>query len=842
MGTTSRLLPFAAAAAVAAVAAAVAGLAPGPSSPSRLLPPAMAEEPPAKAPAAAPAPSGMVLVKGRKHRIGLDRKELLKLVAETDVGRMSKHIAEAAIEDELSLACPSWSLELPDFWIGKYEVTNAQWHRFLEQACRVPYTVPEEGKPGARTLEEMARMHLVAEVVNTSGGKKHYPVAVDWRGLYDLNVEVLNPLPAGGDPKARPEPETFRSRRLAPGTKLVLYRWTVPGNWKDAKSRLQATPPKGKESHPVSRITLGDALAFASYYGFHVPTEAEWEAATRGPEGEIFPEGKLFDPLGHHWKGFNEALEKGRPAAEKALPGAKKRLEEARSSGNPILLEKATADLARLEWILGAKALPEGLQEPVEVGQFPLGRSPAGAHDLIGNVDEWVATSLFPYPGTDSKSNHIFSTPRILRGGNFMDKDTLLTATFRKFLMDGIQVGTHSAAGTAGFRVARYLAPGASGAFRAVSRALEHQPPVLPRESDPKTFTVVGPGLDMYRAAGIARYDETAGDGNGEPPGKVFWLGRAESLCLVPPTGIPFRDPAALRQAAEKAAWRGAGAEGAPTDTREPRQIPFLGLLHVTDALDVKGTLRTEVRRKVPLKPAERKPFEEALEAWKKRKEQEKKEKEKEKGKEGGDGGDAPPPEKKMADADGNRPAQDKPKNPPKGGDKGGKAPPPPAEGGAEKPPEGDPEEEAEDPDPEPKIPQFKEIVDFAYQPGFLKGARYPDGLLLGFLKVGEGLHGALWEARTGSVGSMAPGGTVLLEAPLLILPEDSVSFKKVARPGSATSSFDTESGEVRLTVYLPVEGKPVDRADWIEATVKLQLGEFPAPTETRPWVAMPGK
>jgi len=65
---------------------------------------------------------------------------------------------------------------------------------------------------------------------------------------------------------------------------------------------IDGTPPPGKEEHPVVSVSWDDAVAYASWLSgvtgrdYRLPTEAEWEKASRGEKGFVFPWGNEWDP------------------------------------------------------------------------------------------------------------------------------------------------------------------------------------------------------------------------------------------------------------------------------------------------------------------------------------------------------------------------------------------------------------------------------------------------------------------------------------------------------------------------------------------------------------------
>jgi len=76
--------------------------------------------------------------------------------------------------------------------------------------------------------------------------------------------------------------------------------------------------------------------------------------------------------------------------------------------------------------------------EPCEVGAHPAGDSPHGLRQMLGNVWEWTATPLGPYPGFRpgpyrEYSEPWFGTHRVLRGGAFATRARLLRNSWRNF-------------------------------------------------------------------------------------------------------------------------------------------------------------------------------------------------------------------------------------------------------------------------------------------------------------------------------------------------------------------------------------------------------------------------
>jgi formylglycine-generating enzyme required for sulfatase activity len=131
------------------------------------------------------------------------------------------------------------------------------------------------------------------------------------------------------------------------------------------------TYPQEEGNHPVTGVTKKDAESYIKWINsrlrlnLRLPTEAEWELASRGTDGRIFPWGNTFDP----WRcNTSESMKKG--------------------------------------------TTPVGLYSPG-------GDSVYGAADMVGNVWEWTSTILKPYPYRvdDGRENQNSNERYVIRGG-----------------------------------------------------------------------------------------------------------------------------------------------------------------------------------------------------------------------------------------------------------------------------------------------------------------------------------------------------------------------------------------------------------------------------------------
>jgi formylglycine-generating enzyme required for sulfatase activity/serine/threonine protein kinase len=153
--------------------------------------------------------------------------------------------------------------------------------------------------------------------------------------------------------------------------------------------------------HPINCVDWDMATKYCAWKGGRLPTEAEWEFAARGSEQRDFPWGS------------------DTPGA-KHLNGAGKEF-AAWSEKNAMKPGQMHEE-------------DDGFVGTSPVGTFQAGATPAGVHDLAGNVFEWTADWFGPY--TPARAVDPKGPPagekRVARGGAFNAKDaTWVRAAYR---------------------------------------------------------------------------------------------------------------------------------------------------------------------------------------------------------------------------------------------------------------------------------------------------------------------------------------------------------------------------------------------------------------------------
>jgi len=278
--------------------------------------------------------AGMVWVEGGNYTMGGDNDQ--------------------AREDEY----PEHPTAIDGFWMDETEVTNAQFRTFVEATKYI--TTAEK---------EITREDILAQLPEGT-------VLPEDLDLSPFSLVFNSPPPS--------------NRAYSPQD-----WWSVikGANWQHPQG--PDTDLEGRENQPVVHISWYDAMAYCKWQGKRLPTEAEWEFASRGgKEGGIYPWGSepVSTKMANYWQG-----------------------------------EFPTNHLVQ-----------DGFERLAPVKSFP--PNPLGLYDMAGNVWEWCAdwyrhdyyqaakttrTVQNPLGPTDSFDPQEPSVPKkVVRGGSFLCNDS----------------------------------------------------------------------------------------------------------------------------------------------------------------------------------------------------------------------------------------------------------------------------------------------------------------------------------------------------------------------------------------------------------------------------------
>jgi formylglycine-generating enzyme required for sulfatase activity len=423
-----------------------------------------------------------------------------------DLARLTEAQPEALTE--MQYETPRHAVALRPYFIGAFEVTNAQYRVFLDQTARA-FHVTLGSAPS--NLREIASYVLHGDAASPDGLKDR----LTWAQLYELNKRVLHGArpdlledAQGKDVSPSDVKARFESASLPAGLALTVFRRRLPDDWFLTSDRLEGP------DLPVRYVTFLDAEAFCTWAGFHVPTEQEWEVAARGP-------GLRDHPWGDDWR-----------------------------AGEP-----------RCNWRGRTGNGPEPTLMPVET--LPDGRSWCGSWHMLGNVAEWTSSWFAPYPGFPERERTPDGKPdvgfvysgdfvKVIRGASVADSERIvLRLAARNFLGAGRKAPPRPENRFAyvGFRCASHFSePGLDRYESALSKLLKSRN-LRRKDLAPERFAGAMAVHWVPRGARVENH--------------VYVTGPSHAVLLTPVRSLfPPDERAPARTPAELAAW--AGAEDKP--------------------------------------------------------------------------------------------------------------------------------------------------------------------------------------------------------------------------------------------------------------------------------------
>lgn len=254
---------------------------------------------------------------------------------------------------------PEHPVVVSSFFMDKTEVTNAQFSAFVEAT-------------GYLTVAERP---------------------VDWE---EIKKQLPPNTPKPADSMLRPGSLVFAPR---PGVSNLYdisqwWMWKIGANWQHPSG--PASNIEGLDNHPVVHIAYEDALAYAEWAGKRLPTEAEWEYASRGGQDhQAFAWGDELTPKGQYLANFWQG----------EFPDYNKKM--------------------------------DGYVKTAPVSSYP--PNGYGLYDMIGNVWEWTSDWYRPdahslcadKPCHDPKGPQSSMDPldplapkRVTKGGSFLCSET----------------------------------------------------------------------------------------------------------------------------------------------------------------------------------------------------------------------------------------------------------------------------------------------------------------------------------------------------------------------------------------------------------------------------------
>lgn len=218
-----------------------------------------------------------------------------------------------------------------EFAITPLQSLSAQWRSIPQQLVEIAPTAAVAAAPQGMVTIPAAEFDFVV------GG-----IAIEGQTWAGVDVQYPWEKEARRGHRHRLQIATFHiDRHLVTNAEFKTFIAATHYAPRDAHNFLRdwrnGAPQPGWDNKPVTWVGIEDARAYAAWAGKRLPREWEWQYAAQGADGRLYP-------WGNGWQA-------------EALPAPNR----------------------------GRTLLP-----PADVGAHPLGASPFGVQDLVGNVWQWT--------------------------------------------------------------------------------------------------------------------------------------------------------------------------------------------------------------------------------------------------------------------------------------------------------------------------------------------------------------------------------------------------------------------------------------------------------------------
>ena len=166
---------------------------------------------------------------------------------------ISAGVYQLGSNDHYAEERPLVRVEINSFNIDRFEVTNAQFARFVEETGYV--TAAEKGLSAEDIPGLPPELQVPGSMVFVAPTSAKNVISGSW------------------------------------------WQFTPGANWRQPEG--PGSSIKGQDNYPVVHVTAADAEAYAAWAGRALPTEAQWEAAAHSQQQDV----PLQDQRGNHWQG-----------------------------------------------------------------------------------------------------------------------------------------------------------------------------------------------------------------------------------------------------------------------------------------------------------------------------------------------------------------------------------------------------------------------------------------------------------------------------------------------------------------------------------------------------------